>query len=120
MEMPTLASRDMTKKILDHFGLSAQHKLGQNFLISAPVVDHIVELARIDADDIVLEVGPGIGTLTTALLPKARALLIAEMDRSLIPVVYETSSIFAGPWAMEHLAVFEGDALRLTPQVAAI
>lgn len=118
MEMPTLASRDMTKKILEHFGLSAKHKLGQNFLIDQKVVDRIIELAQLHEDDVVMEVGPGIGTLTTALLPRVRAVLIAEMDRALIPVVYETASIFAGPWALNHLAVYEGDALHLSADQA--
>ena len=65
-----LANARTTRATLARFGLVAKHRLGQNFLVSDEVVGRILGLAELMEDDIVLEVGPGIGTLTVALLAR--------------------------------------------------
>ena len=64
---PVIASRDVTRYILDTFGLRAKKKFGQNFLINEQVVRGIAREAQVGSGDLVLEIGPGIGTLTQAL-----------------------------------------------------
>ena len=64
---PVIASREVTRYILDTFGLHTKQRFGQNFLINESVVRGIAEKAKIGPGDLVLEVGPGIGTLTQAL-----------------------------------------------------
>ena len=65
---PVIASREVTRYILDTFGLHTKKRFGQNFLINESVVRGIAEKAKIGPGDLVLEVGPGIGTLTLSLI----------------------------------------------------
>ena len=110
-----LASPRETRAVLGRFGLAAKRRLGQNFLVSDHVIGRILDLAGLGPDDVVLEVGPGIGTLTVAMLPAARAVCAIEADRDLVPVLGETCAQDS-----ERLALVQGDALRVGPgQVAA-
>ena len=59
--------------VLERYGLATKHRLGQNFLVNDDVIGKILALAELGADDVVFEVGPGIGTLTVAMLPLAAA-----------------------------------------------
>ena len=93
MTTSPLASRAATRELLDEFGLATKHRLGQNFLIDNHVIERICGLAAIDARESVLEVGPGIGTLTLALLEEAAHVTSIEMDATLEPV------LAAGAWA---------------------
>ena len=106
-----LANPRATREVLDQFGFTTKHHLGQNFLVSDAVIGHILELADLKETDTVLEVGPGIGTLTCALLPRAQAVVSLEADRSLEPVLQETCA-----QRLDHLRILWGDALRLDPQ----
>lgn len=85
-----LASRGGTMYILDKFGIRAKKKYGQNFLIDAGVVDSIIDAAHITKDDCVLEIGPGIGTMTQLLSRAAGGVVSVEIDQGLAPILEET------------------------------
>lgn len=103
-----LANPRQTRAVLERHGLALKHRLGQNFLVDDHVIRHILELAELDADDVVLEVGPGIGTLTVALLPRVRRVVAIEADSSLPVVLAETCARDG-----ERLALIQGDAVRV-------
>ena len=103
-----LADLHETREVLDRFGLATKHRLGQNFLVDDRVVARILDLAQVGENDVVLEVGPGIGTLTVALLARASAVCSIEADRELEGVLAETCSRCPG-----RLALVMGDALRV-------
>ena len=109
-----LANPGATRALLEAYGLATKHSLGQNFLVSNHVVEKITELAEIGREDRVLEVGPGIGTLTLALLAEAGQVTSIEMDRALEPVLSAHAAAHPG------FSFIMGDALRVTPdQIAA-
>lgn len=85
-----LASPSATREILDRFGLAPKKSFGQNFLVNDDVIRKIVELADVAFDDVVLEVGPGIGTLTNALLKHVSAVVAVERDPDLPFVLAHT------------------------------
>jgi 16S rRNA (adenine1518-N6/adenine1519-N6)-dimethyltransferase len=103
-----LASVGETRKVLDTHGLATKHSLGQNFLVNDAVLQKIVKLADLSQDDFVLEIGPGIGTLSVALLQSASSLVSIERDADLPAVLNETLA----PWA-EKFALIEDDALAV-------
>lgn len=104
-----LASVKATRATLEAHGLSTKYSLGQNFLINDAIVQKIVELAALEPADGVLEVGPGIGTLTLALLSRAGWVVSIERDPDLVDVLAETTA----PWA-EHFALISDDALHVS------
>ena len=104
-----LASVAATRSVLDAHGLATKKSLGQNFLVNDDVIRKTIELAEIGPDDVVLEVGPGIGTLTVALLAASRAVVSIERDADLPAVLAETCA----PWA-DRFALIENDALAVT------
>ena len=104
-----LASVSETRAVLEAHGLSTKYSLGQNFLINDAILQKIVALADLAPDDYVLEVGPGIGTLTVALLKSAGRVLSVERDPDLPAVLAETLS----SWA-DRFALLNKDALDLT------
>ena len=106
-----LATPAATRDVLEEHGLSTKHALGQNFLVNDAILQKIVELAQLDASDDVLEVGPGIGTLTIALLKCAGRVVSVERDADL-PVVLEDT---LEPWA-DRFALISKDALELTEE----
>ena len=87
--MATLGDPKNTIAILNKYHFSFQKKFGQNFLIDTHVLDKIVRAAEITKDDLVLEIGPGIGTLTQYLCESARKVIAVEIDKSLIPILKE-------------------------------
>ncbi len=105
-----LASVGATRSTLEEFGLSAKYALGQNFLVNDDVVGRIVALADLQPDDVVLEVGPGIGTLTTALLPQVAALVAVEADRDMVGPLAASTADYS-----ERFALVQGDALKVVP-----
>ena len=106
-----LANLRETRATLERHGLYAKHRLGQNFLVSDDVIARILALAELTRDDVVVEVGPGIGTLTVALLARAGEVRAIEVDRSLAPVLAETCTQDG-----ERLTLTWGDALKVLPQ----
>ena len=109
-----LASYRATRDLLDEFGMSAKYELGQNFLVDDGVVGKILELAQLEPTDVVLEVGPGIGTLTSALLPRAAAVVCIEADRDMAGPLSVSTADYS-----ERLAVLYGDATRVDKQQVA-
>ena len=104
-----LASPGATRALLEAYGLATKHSLGQNFLVSNHVIEKIMDLAELAPDERVLEVGPGIGTLTLALLAEAGHVTSIEADRELEPVLRTHAA------AHPNFAYLMGDALRVTP-----
>ena len=102
-----LANPSATRATLEAYGLATKHRLGQNFLISNAVIKKIMDLAALSHDEHVIEVGPGIGTLTLALLADAGRVTSIEMDQTLEPVL---SSIAAAHPSFTYIM---GDALRI-------
>ncbi len=106
-----LASVSTTRSVMERHGLGTKKALGQHFLINDGIVRHICELSGVQSDDEVLEIGPGIGTLTVALLQKARRVIAVERDPDLVPILNETCAAWR-----DSLAVLQKDALQLYPK----
>lgn len=104
---PTIASREVTLHILKAFGLHTSKKLGQNFLIDAAIVRGIVAAAHIEAGDRVLEIGPGIGTLTQGLAEAGAEVCAVELDKKLPAVLRETLK------AYPSVRIVPGDILKV-------
>ena len=85
-----LASPGATRYILEKYGIKARKKYGQNFLIDAGVIRNIIDAAEINKDDCVLEIGPGIGSMTQLLSEAAGQVICVEIDEGLRPVLAET------------------------------
>ncbi len=92
--MADLGSFTNTSEILKKYGFRMQKKYGQNFLIDANILCKIVEAAQITEEDCVLEIGPGIGTMTQYLAEAAGKVVAVEIDRALIPILEETLSAY--------------------------
>lgn len=87
---PTLGNPQNTIAVLNKYRFVFQKKYGQNFLIDTHVLDKIIRAAQIGADDFVVEIGPGIGTMTQYLAAAARQVTAIEIDKALIPILEET------------------------------
>lgn len=90
MGRPTLGNPQNTIEILQKYRFSFQKKFGQNFLIDTHVLDKIIRAADIGRDDLVLEIGPGIGTMTQYLAEAAGKVIAIEIDKNLIPILKDT------------------------------
>ena len=78
-----------TMQLLKKYHIHANKKLGQNFLIEDTVVERTIEAADITKEDLVIEIGPGLGTLTKELLEKAKKVIAVELDEKMIPILQE-------------------------------
>ena len=107
MDKPSIASPQVTQHILNRFKLRADKKLGQNFLIDENVVRQIVEAAELSEADTVLEVGPGIGTLTQGLAESKAKVVAVELDTRLLPVLATTLEGY------DNVRVVHGDILKV-------
>ena len=87
-----LSSSKITGEIIKKYGFKMTKSLGQNFLINENILDNIIESANINNNDVVLEIGTGIGTLTQRLCEKAKKVIAVEIDKNLIPILNETLS----------------------------
>lgn len=105
--MATLGNRKSTAEIIEKYHFSFQKKFGQNFLVDSSILDRIIESAQITKEDCVLEIGPGIGTMTQCLAEEAGAVVAVEIDRNLIPVLEDTLS------AYENVTLINADILKL-------
>lgn len=106
----SLASVSATRAVLEAHGLATKKSLGQNFLVNDDVIRRICELSGVGPVDDVVEVGPGIGTLTVALLALARRVVSIERDPDLPAVLAETCA----PWA-DRFTLISNDALAVQP-----
>jgi len=105
--MAVLGIPQNTISILKKYDIHFQKKYGQNFLIDTHVLEKIVRAAEITGDDFVLEIGPGIGTMTQYLCENAREVLAVEIDRNLLPVLQETLSDY------QNVTVLNEDILKM-------
>ena len=96
-----------TLRVIKENNFQFQKRFGQNFLIDESVLRDILIASEITREDCVLEIGPGIGTLTQALCESARKVIAVELDKKLIPILEENLS------AYDNLRLIQGDALRL-------
>ena len=103
-----LASPAVLKAIMARYGLRPQHRLGQNFLVDGRVLDAIIAAAGLDSGDLVLEIGPGLGTLTRRLAASAGRVLCIELDRALVTALQETVLAEFG-----NVEIIHGDANRV-------
>lgn len=93
--MATLGIPSNTIEILKKYNFSFQKRFGQNFLIDTHILEKIVDEAGIDEDDCVLEIGPGIGTMTQYLCERAGRVIAVEIDKALIPILNDTLSSYS-------------------------
>lgn len=92
--------------ILNQYGLRAKKRFGQNFLINQDVIDDIVRLSNVSEDDVVIEIGPGIGSLTKALIDKAKKVIAIELDEDMV-------SVLSNRFCSDKLEVLHGDVLKI-------
>lgn len=107
MDKPIIASPQVTNHILHRFKLRADKKLGQNFLIDENIVRNIVATAELSDKDTVLEVGPGIGTLTQGLAESGASVVAVELDKRLLPVLDTTLEGY------DNVRIVNGDILQV-------
>ncbi|MCM1122126.1 MAG: 16S rRNA (adenine(1518)-N(6)/adenine(1519)-N(6))-dimethyltransferase RsmA [Eubacterium sp.] len=105
--MADLGNYTNTAEILRKYQFRMQKKYGQNFLIDANILQKIVEAAQITKEDCVLEIGPGIGTMTQYLAEAADRVIAVEIDKGLIPILEDTLSSY------ENITVLYGDILKV-------
>ena len=106
MTIPYLGNPKYTIEVLQKYGFVFQKRFGQNFLIDTRVLDRIIEASEITKDDFVLEIGPGIGTMTQYLADAAREVTAVEIDDALIPILQDTLK----EW--DNVSVIHGDILK--------
>ena len=107
MKEPTLGNPQNTIEILQKYHFNFQKKFGQNFLIDTHVLEKIISAAGITKDDMVLEIGPGIGTMTQYLACAARKVVAVEIDKALIPILEDTLSDY------DNARVINNDVLKV-------
>lgn len=105
--MVPLVNPRRTSEILKQYGFRPSKRLGQNFLVDANILRRIIEAADPHPEDVILEVGPGIGTVTEVLAPRVKLVLAIEYDRRLLAILEETLKPFS------NVRVVKADALRV-------
>jgi len=105
--MAYLGNPTNTAAVLNTYGFRFQKKYGQNFLIDSNILENIVSAAGVTKDDMVLEIGPGIGTLTQFLCEAAREVVAVEIDDNLIPILEHTLSDY------DNVTVIHNDVLKV-------
>ena len=107
MKTPTLGNPQNTIEVLQKYNFNFQKKFGQNFLIDEHVLDKIIRAAEITKDDYVLEIGPGIGTMTQYLACAAREVTAVEIDHALIPILEDTLKEY------DNVSIINEDILKV-------
>lgn len=105
--MATLGNPQKTIEIIQKYEFAFQKKFGQNFLIDTHVLEKIIAAAGVTEDDCVLEIGPGIGTMTQYLAEHARSVVAVEIDKNLIPILQETLKEY------ENITIINNDILKV-------
>ncbi len=83
-----------TKFLINKYNISANKNLGQNFLIDENVIKNIIQVAEIDKNDLVIEIGPGLGTLTSKLLEKAGKVIAIELDKKMVTILTDRFALY--------------------------
>ena len=104
---PYLGNPQKTIEVIQKYEFAFQKKFGQNFLIDTHVLDKIISAAEITKDDLVVEIGPGIGTMTQYLACAAREVVAIEIDKMLIPILQDTLSEY------DNVTVINEDVLKV-------
>lgn len=105
--MAELGNPQNTIEVLQKYRFNFQKKFGQNFLIDTHVLDKIIDASGVKEDDFVLEIGPGIGTMTQYLCERAREVVAVEIDKNLIPILSDTLKNYS------NVTVINEDILKL-------
>lgn len=105
--MATLGIPQNTIAVLQKYNFNFQKKYGQNFLVDTHVLEKIMDAAQITGDDCVVEIGPGIGTMTQYLAERAGSVVAVEIDRNLIPILQETLSEY------DNVTIINEDILKV-------
>ena len=105
--MATLGNPQKTIEIIQKYEFAFQKKFGQNFLIDTHVLEKIIAAAGVTEDDCVLEIGPGIGTMTQYLAEHARSVVAVEIDKNLSPILQETLKEY------ENITIINDDILKV-------
>ena len=105
--MATLGNPGNTIEVLQKYNFNFQKKFGQNFLIDTHVLDKIIRESGVTKDDCVIEIGPGIGTMTQYLCENAREVVAIEIDKNLIPILQDTLSSY------DNVTVINEDVLKV-------
>lgn len=105
--MANLGIPQNTISVLQKYNFNFQKKYGQNFLIDTHVLDRIIDAADITDEDMVLEIGPGIGTMTQYLAERAREVIAVEIDKNLIPILKDTLSAYS------NVTIINDDVLKV-------
>ena len=106
--MASLGNPTNTIAILQKYNFNFQKKFGQNFLIDANILQNIIDAAEVTKDDCVLEIGPGIGTMTQYLCENAREVVAVEIDKKLIPIL-ENDTLAA----YDNITIINEDILKV-------
>ena len=113
--MAYLSNPTYTRAVLEAHGFTFQKKYGQNFLIDGNILDNIIGAANITKDDFVLEIGPGIGTMTQRLCEEAREVVAVEIDKTLIPILDDTLSTYKN-WSVINEDILKVDIKKLADE----
>jgi 16S rRNA (adenine1518-N6/adenine1519-N6)-dimethyltransferase len=105
--MATLGNAAKTAEIIQKYQFHFQKKFGQNFLIDGNILDKIIDSAEVSKEDCVLEIGPGIGTMTQSLAEKAGEVVAVEIDKNLIPILQDTLSEY------DNVTIINEDILKV-------
>ena len=105
--MATLGNRKNTAEIIQKYQFDFRKKFGQNFLIDSHILDKIIEAADVTREDCVLEIGPGIGTMTQRLAEEAGEVIAVEIDKNLIPILGETLADY------DNVTILNEDILKV-------
>ena len=105
--MATLGNPTNTIAVLQKYNFNFQKKFGQNFLIDSNILENIIDAAEVTKEDCVLEIGPGIGTMTQYLCENAREVIAVEIDKKLIPILGDTLS------AYDNISIINEDILKV-------
>lgn len=111
--MAELGNPSNTIEVLKKYGFRFQKRYGQNFLIDSHILEKIIEAAEITKEDMVLEIGPGIGTMTQYLAEHAREVVAVEIDKTLIPILEDTLSVY------DNVTVINEDILKVDMEALA-
>ena len=99
--------REETEFLLNKYKLKANKSLGQNFLINEQIIDDIVKVANVNEDDLIIEIGPGLGSLTSKLADNAKKVVAIELDQNMIEILKERFSIY------KNVEIIHGDIMKV-------